>query len=87
MEEERKDYSLLCHFLFSFLFPSTSSGSCLLSSSHMNNKAFRLSHWRQKNKRQVGLKMAMQPWTEWQLPYDLLGVGGFPTPVAPHCLG
>lgn len=53
----------------------------------MNSKAFRLSHWGQNNERQVGLKMAIQPQTEWQPPSDLLGVGGFPIPVAPHCLG
>lgn len=36
-----------------FHFPSTSSGSCLLSSSHMNNKAFRLS---QKEQKTSGIK-------------------------------
>lgn len=70
-----------------FLSPPTSHGSCFLSISHVNNTAFRLSHWEQKNKKQVGLKMAVQPWTRWQQSSDWSGVGFFPIPVSPHFLG
>jgi len=87
MEERREKSHPLSHLPLLFPSPPTSYGSGLLSSSHMNSTAFRLSHWKQKNKRQLGLKMAVQPWTQWQQSSDWLGVSFFPIPVSPHLLG